>query len=368
MIGKEEPTEAIDFPAPFNPRGDGYQSPAGSSSGSASAIAAYDWLDFAIGTDTTGSGRRPALVNGVFQMRPTHDVRLLEGVVPCYKAWDAPVVFTRDIKLLKPVVSTWYNGDLPGSKMKADKPIVILYPYDYLPVKNETQQHLIDAFVADLAKSLNATIRKVSIASLWQETRPPEASDESIHDYLKDAYVNTNFYSYYHSSTASFCNAYQEKHNKRPYVTPFIDWKWELGKSVTPQQHEEGLHRLQVYKSWFLEHAMKASATETFLIMPISEVSVNYRDVPPHPVARPNGFDPLILSPVLGAPDIVIPIGEYEYHSRISGRKEYLPIAVDAVGLPGSDYRLMEIVQQCLEMSRRPTVVCTGTRIFSKGL
>lgn len=72
MIGKEEPTEATDYHAPFNPRGDGYQSPAGSSSGSAASVATYDWLDFAIGTDTTGSGRRPALVNGIFQMRPTY--------------------------------------------------------------------------------------------------------------------------------------------------------------------------------------------------------------------------------------------------------------------------------------------------------
>lgn len=54
MIGKEEPTEATDYHAPFNPRADGYQSPAGSSSGSAAAVATYDWLDFAIGTDTTG--------------------------------------------------------------------------------------------------------------------------------------------------------------------------------------------------------------------------------------------------------------------------------------------------------------------------
>jgi Asp-tRNA(Asn)/Glu-tRNA(Gln) amidotransferase A subunit family amidase len=70
MIGREEPTETTDYQAPFNPRADGYQSPAGSSSGSAAAVAAYDWLDFALGTDTTGSGRRPALVNGVFKCDP----------------------------------------------------------------------------------------------------------------------------------------------------------------------------------------------------------------------------------------------------------------------------------------------------------
>lgn len=50
-----EPTEYVDYQAPWNPRADGYQSPGGSSTGSASAIAAYEWLDIAIGTDSTST-------------------------------------------------------------------------------------------------------------------------------------------------------------------------------------------------------------------------------------------------------------------------------------------------------------------------
>ena len=48
----EEPTEYIDYQAPWNPRGDGYQSPGGSSTGSGAAVAAYDWLDIGIGSDS----------------------------------------------------------------------------------------------------------------------------------------------------------------------------------------------------------------------------------------------------------------------------------------------------------------------------
>ena len=53
----EEPTQCIDYQAPWNPRADGYQSPAGSSSGSGAAIGAYDWLDIAIGSDSTRNPR-----------------------------------------------------------------------------------------------------------------------------------------------------------------------------------------------------------------------------------------------------------------------------------------------------------------------
>jgi Asp-tRNA(Asn)/Glu-tRNA(Gln) amidotransferase A subunit family amidase len=38
----EEPVECIDWQAPFNPRADGHQSPAGSSSGNGAAAAAYE--------------------------------------------------------------------------------------------------------------------------------------------------------------------------------------------------------------------------------------------------------------------------------------------------------------------------------------
>lgn len=107
MIAREEPTDAVDFQTAFNPRGDGYQSPAGSSSGSAAAVAAYDWLDCAIGTDTSGSGRRPALVNGVFQFRPSHDSVSLSGMVETFPWFDTPVIFARSLSVLEEVFSAW---------------------------------------------------------------------------------------------------------------------------------------------------------------------------------------------------------------------------------------------------------------------
>jgi Asp-tRNA(Asn)/Glu-tRNA(Gln) amidotransferase A subunit family amidase len=52
LLSREEPAESVDFQSVFNPRGDGYQSPGGSSSGSAAAVAAYEWIDIGIGTDS----------------------------------------------------------------------------------------------------------------------------------------------------------------------------------------------------------------------------------------------------------------------------------------------------------------------------
>lgn len=46
------PRDWIDYQCPFNPRGDEYLSPDCSSTGSAVGVAAYDWLDFSIGSDS----------------------------------------------------------------------------------------------------------------------------------------------------------------------------------------------------------------------------------------------------------------------------------------------------------------------------
>lgn len=67
----------------------------------------------------------------------------------------------------------------------------------------------------------------------------------------------------------------------------------------------------------------------------------------------------------MGAPDLVVPIGEYEYASRVSGWKELLPVAVDVMGLPTSDLYLVDVIQHCLEMSAQPTTVSTGPRMFN---
>jgi Asp-tRNA(Asn)/Glu-tRNA(Gln) amidotransferase A subunit family amidase len=47
-----EPTEYVDYQAPWNLCADRYQSPGGSSTGSAAAVAVYNWLDIALGTDS----------------------------------------------------------------------------------------------------------------------------------------------------------------------------------------------------------------------------------------------------------------------------------------------------------------------------
>jgi allophanate hydrolase len=68
----------------------------GSSSGSAVAVA-LGIADFALGTDTAGSGRVPAAFNGIVGIKPTRGVVPTEGVVPACASLDCVTVFARTI-------------------------------------------------------------------------------------------------------------------------------------------------------------------------------------------------------------------------------------------------------------------------------
>ena len=61
--------------------------PGGSSSGSAVAVARGE-VDFALGTDTAGSGRVPAALNNIVGLKPTRGLLSARGVVPaCIPPW-----------------------------------------------------------------------------------------------------------------------------------------------------------------------------------------------------------------------------------------------------------------------------------------
>ncbi len=70
--------------------------PGGSSSGSAVAVA-RDLVTFALGTDTAGSGRVPAALNGVVGLKPSLGALSCTGVVPACRTLDCVSIFARRI-------------------------------------------------------------------------------------------------------------------------------------------------------------------------------------------------------------------------------------------------------------------------------
>ncbi|WP_421840181.1 allophanate hydrolase [Mycobacterium sp.] len=86
----------------------------GSSSGSAVAVA-LGIVDFALGTDTAGSGRVPAALNGIVGIKPTRGLIPVTGVVPACYSLDCVTVLARDLGLARFVAELMQGSD--GSPM-----------------------------------------------------------------------------------------------------------------------------------------------------------------------------------------------------------------------------------------------------------
>ena len=84
------------YPPPRNPF-DPALIPGGSSSGSAVAVA-RGIVPFALGTDTAGSGRVPAGLNGIVGLKPSLGAVSTRGVVPACRTLDTVSVFARTVE------------------------------------------------------------------------------------------------------------------------------------------------------------------------------------------------------------------------------------------------------------------------------
>jgi allophanate hydrolase len=84
----------------------------GSSSGSAVAVA-LGLVDIAIGTDTAGSGRVPAGLQGIVGIKPTLDVVPTAGVVPACRSWDAVTIFARHLATAELAMGVMAGGSRP---------------------------------------------------------------------------------------------------------------------------------------------------------------------------------------------------------------------------------------------------------------
>ncbi|WP_151446012.1 allophanate hydrolase [Lacisediminimonas profundi] len=90
LVGTRSPYGAV--PNAFNPA---YIS-GGSSSGSAVAVA-LGLVDFALGTDTAGSGRVPAGFNNIVGLKPSRGLLSTRGVLPACAHIDCPSIFARTV-------------------------------------------------------------------------------------------------------------------------------------------------------------------------------------------------------------------------------------------------------------------------------
>ncbi|MCM3688552.1 allophanate hydrolase [Kocuria rosea] len=94
----------------------------GSSSGSGVAVA-LGFVDFALGTDTAGSGRVPAALHGLYGVKPTKGVVPSTGVVPACRTQDVVTTMSRDLGLARLAASVMAGIDDGDARSRASAPL-----------------------------------------------------------------------------------------------------------------------------------------------------------------------------------------------------------------------------------------------------
>ena len=169
-------TAWIDYSEPFNPRGDGYQDTSGSSSGPGAGEATYPWLDISLGSDTGGSVRGPAEVQGIFGNRPSHGLVPLTHVMPLAPSLDTAGLLCRDPALWAAAAEVLYVG----LKKYPEFPTEIITINDYPTCAGESATLFIN-FAHNLSKFLGgASIKPYDVRSAFAADPPAAAKTGNI--------------------------------------------------------------------------------------------------------------------------------------------------------------------------------------------
>lgn len=177
----------------------------------------------------------------------------------------------------------WPNGMDPvckGYHATADLSPKILLRLDLSPTEDTPQKKS----VLDFAKDLETQADRISISDLWAKTTPESAKQRGLHGFLAVTGEDTFLYANYHSAW-SFRDRYRQQFGKKPFASPFVQWRWKIGSTATKEQHEEAMRRMDVYKQWFLKDVVQSGVKNCSVVMQSEDVTPKYRDDPPPSVS-----------------------------------------------------------------------------------
>lgn len=134
----------------------------GSSSGSAVAVA-LGIVDFALGTDTAGSGRVPAAFNGIVGLKPTRGLVPTAGVVPACASIDCVTVFARTLPEAEQALSHMATATAPSLPGRRPGPWrIAIAPHEQLGELDEGWAQAYDRAVAQLTAA-GASVRELDL-------------------------------------------------------------------------------------------------------------------------------------------------------------------------------------------------------------
>ena len=145
-----------------------------------------------------------------------------------------------------------------------------------------------------------------------------------------------------------------------------------LGEGLTHEDYKAAVKEMKIFDDFMLDYVMPTDS-KSLLVLPVGNDSPVYRDQyftsaeESGAKVQGFGFSSLVFPPLVGMPTFVVPIGQYAYESKVSGKEELLPICVTVTGSKGEDFATLRLIKDFLEnCPEYQTVVLTGKEAFPR--
>jgi len=233
--------------------------PGGSSSGSASAVAA-GFVPVAIGTQTLGSVIRPAAFCGVVGYKPTHGSISRTGIMPFAPTLDTVGVFARSV-----ADAAWFGACLMGEDSRDEATVIRAEPkllhVPLTPLEGAPRIAVVKTPKWPIATDAQRTHFVECVMKL--QAAGAKVREVNLPKYFEPAWDNVMTITC-HEAVKSF-GSIESRHRIRlsPHLVEIID----RGRAVTPEQYARALARREEYRRWldgiFQQHEAIATIPAT---------------------------------------------------------------------------------------------------------
>ncbi|OIW33079.1 amidase family protein [Coniochaeta ligniaria NRRL 30616] len=355
---------------PWNPRGDGYLTCSASSSGGGCSVAAYPWLDYAIGSDTGSSMRRPAAVSGTYGNRPSQGMITLDHVLPLGAATDTAGVFSRNVHDWVHFAKNWYTPDLhqPPSVTGLTPleipdntlwPKRVKYLTDYLPLANPAAEAILQTFLGQLTGIFNMTLEKVAFSSIVNGSSP------SISELVSTTSVIASLTQYWEVGKP-LVEAWAALYDGRypPVDSGHRSWANVNATRYSQASYDAALATKRRGVDWFEKEVLYStpeSCSESIMVWDIGTgglpsfreedlVTNNSAAAFLAQVPARAALSGATICPIFGCVDMTIPIGQVPYYSNVTYHVEYMPVTVSVIAKRGCDFMLWNMFEKLADM------------------
>nr|POE79833.1 amidase 1 [Quercus suber] len=340
-------------------------------SGGGCSVAAYDWLDFAIGSDTGESMRLPAAVSGTYGQRPSQGMISLEGAIPVGGATDTAGVFSRDPYKWIHFSKNWYTPALHQSSNitglsplqvpdTTDFPKTILYPIDYLPLNISAAQPILEAFIANLTSIFGMQVKRFNFSATIASASDPDVANFT---YLNIGPIDViNSHTQYEAVGRPLITQWAEMFDGR---FPPIDsvrrtfWHEYNETQYSQEAYDDAVRQKRTAVDWYethIQYSTPESCSESVMLYDIGpgglpsyrEEQLNYNpnatflDFTPPGATYPGAS----ICPLYGCADFTIPLGQVPYWSQVTFAYEMVPVTINMVVKRGCDFVLYNMVEK----------------------